>query len=340
MNQERKSSRPKPKQKWKIPILITASALVVAAPMAVASFVEDPDLTQITNQTMEEVFNINNGTWVNPGIDVVGQISEIASGSFEVNDILKTVLGKIKGVLGLPDPTEVEPEVETGDVESQPTDEGHELAMRQIKTILYPEQAYTRQGHTESMSTAQVQAYIASVLGKDGQQSLANQINQSQSYAETAQSGLQHMAQLSGAAQKESQTATTAAASGQAIAQRAQGRKMSQEVLKDNTALLAEMGKIDAAQSNQLSLLSNQASIQSGQITGISGQMGIGNQLLAQLRVGQAYQTIETTNISQAIAQLNEAERDDSRRTLTAVSRSIDMYNVPGFASLSQQGKL
>ncbi|MGB8700043.1 MAG: hypothetical protein WCD18_11560, partial [Thermosynechococcaceae cyanobacterium] len=184
-----------------------------------------------------------------------------------------------------------------------------------------------------------VQSYVAGVLDQNGQQRMADQLKQSGSYAASAQGGLQETVKQSQQAATSAQDAETAAATAKTANEKAQGETESQAVLKDIATINAQIAANGASHASQLSSLSNQASIQSGQLSAIAGTTAISNQLLTDLKIGQTYQTMEMTNSSQAIRQMNEDNRNERRGISNTTVDSIDLYYIPSLTPYSAKSK-
>ncbi|MGB8698174.1 MAG: hypothetical protein WCD18_02050, partial [Thermosynechococcaceae cyanobacterium] len=201
------------------------------------------------------------------------------------------------------------------------------------------EQAYVKHARQDNLTSLQVQSYVAGVLDKNGQQRMADQLKQSGSYAESTQGGLQETVKQSQQAAIAAQEAETAAQTAKTTAEKAQGETESQAVLKDIAMINAQIAANGASHAAQLSSLSNQSSVQSGQLSAIAGTTAISNQILTDLKIGQAYQTMEITNTSQAVRQLNEDSRNERRGISNTVVDSIDLYYIPSLTPYGDKSK-
>ena len=161
---------------------------------------------------------------------------------------------------------------------------------------------------------------------------MADLLKQSGSYSAASKGGLSTTVQQSGAAAQAAQETETEAKTADEEATKAQSETESQAVLKHIAKISNSAVKNSASQAKQLSALSNQGSVQSGQLAAIAGSADVSNQLLTDLKIGQAYQLKEATNASQAIRQMSEDSRTKDRSISNDAVDSVDLFSVPGLA--------
>jgi hypothetical protein len=297
-------------KKKRIVTIAVVSTLLLGAP-AVAQFVPD-DSFGVLAEDLEELLAVDYEELFDKGEAAVEAVAELFD-EFSWNG-LGDAAEAIAGVFGIPIPTEVKVSADTIDP-------------------IYPEQSYVIQNENEHLSSRQVQDFTNSILGIDGQQLMATDIQTSSMNAALSQELMDQVAEqskqsdeLAGAVEESAETMKGAAGE-------AQKKESSHEVLKIISEQLAEDGAISVAKSQQAATLSSQAASQSAQLAAIASSANSSNNFLNALVIGQAYSSKEISNINHALTQLNEAQRDEQRRQSTQTSQAIDLYYFPALVN-------
>ena len=315
-------------------ILGTALALVVSVPAASAfdlSF-----LNQIFS-VVERTLGVSQGQWSQDALGVLQTIKDILAGKLPSGgdwETLPPILGSDfpTGPLGLPDPSQVgkqtDPNAPTNP--NGPNSSHQSTAAGVLAKPQTPEESYVSHTRRESLTSTQVQGYTNTVLGAAGQKRTANQLIQSESYRSASADALRAITQQSQDSAQQAQLAETESGQADQTASAAQSDTESLAVLKKTALIQSNIAALGYNQSTQASAASNQASIQSGQLHAIAGGQSISNQILSDLKVGQAYQMMEATDTTQAIMQLNQADKNARRAQTQNTVDSIDLYYIPG----------
>ena len=313
--------------------LILGSVLALLVSVPAASAFDLSFLNQIFS-VVESTLGVSQGQWSQDALGVIQAIKDILAGKLPSGggwETLPPILGGDfpTGPLGLPDSSQVGKQTDPN-APTNPNSSQQGTAAGVLNKPQTPEQSYVSHTRRESLTSTQVQGYTNTVLGAAGQKRTENQLTQSESYRSASADALRAITQQSQDSAQQAQLAETESAQADKTASEAQSDTESLAVLKKAALIQSNIAALGYNQSGQLSAASNQASIQSGQLHAIAGGQSISNQLLGDLKIGQAYQMMEATNTTQAIMQLNQADKNERRAQTQNTVDSIDLYYIPG----------
>ncbi|MGL5719679.1 MAG: hypothetical protein ACRCYP_02635, partial [Alphaproteobacteria bacterium] len=166
-------------------------AIVLSIPLAIGSPVAaralDLGFLNDVLGVVDQFFGIDSGQFLDDAIAIVDQFSNFNIGNFDLNAVLGEILnglggGDVLGDLGLPDPNDL------GSTVADNNEQNENLGI--FDEVTYPEQGMVQHARQDNLNSAQVQAYVAGVLSKEGQAQAAEKLKISGSYAASAQGGL------------------------------------------------------------------------------------------------------------------------------------------------------
>ena len=197
-----------------------------------------------------------------------------------------------------------------------------------------PEQIYAQQQIIiDTANSEQLWIYTDSVLG-DGEnegQSRIQAINQKTlASVQATLEGEQRSINQSEIANQNAEVAQAAADESEQLSTQAQGRKVSQDILKDVAAQQAELARSNSAVSGQLATISDQQAISSGQLVQLATQSQVSNQRLSDLQVGQSIGNIQLHDIFNAQRHANHMTVMAEQKKAQLSVGSTDAIYIPG----------
>ena len=200
-----------------------------------------------------------------------------------------------------------------------------------------PAQSYQKQQVvTDTANSDQLWSYIDSVLGngKDEGQSLLTTMDQTSAIStEASIEGQQKSVNQSESTAQSAELAQTAADATEQLSQQAQTRNVSQAILQDEAAQLAQMAKSNSAIAAQLASLSNQQALSAGQMAALSTQSQVTNEHLTQLRAGQAIGNIQMHDVFNAQRHANNMAMMEHQQNAQLSLEATNAIYIPGFFS-------
>lgn len=242
------------------------------------------------------------------GREIQGFYQNLVGGG--LNGILNDV-STLEGVLGIPDPNAVQSQIYTTTTNGSETDttfstiptNNHEAIMA------YP-------GRITAANGQITQGVTESIMGKQGQQLLQQQQQQ-------MQSAVQQTSSLGQDAVSQAQGATSDGQTAGSFAQEAQGKNVTQDVMKD-TAM--EM----SSQASQTSHLANLTADTAQMTNQTNAEIALMSQQVQGLEIGQAATNLELTNIDGDLSQMNSVQENEKNRADESVQQSGEMLYIPG----------
>lgn len=206
-----------------------------------------------------------------------------------------------------------------------------------------PEQIYSQQQIIiDTANSDQFWVYTDSTLGdgeNEGQSRLQAMNQASIDSAQATLEGQQRSTSQSEAAHQNAELAQVASDESEQLAIQAQGRKVSQDILKDVAAQQAELARSNSAVSSQLAAISVQQSISSGQLAQLATQSQVSNQHLSQLQVGQSIGNIQLHDIFNAQRHANQMTVMEGQKNAQLSVGSTDAIYIPGLFSQQAASK-
>lgn len=200
-----------------------------------------------------------------------------------------------------------------------------------------PEQIYSQQQIIiDTANSDQFWVYTDSTLGNgenEGQSRLQAMNKTSLDSVQATLEGEQRSTSQSQTAQQNAQVAQAAADESDQLSSQAQGRKVSQDILKDVAAQQAELARSNSAVSSQLAAISDQQATSSGQLAQLATQSQVSNQHLSQLQVGQSMGNIQLHDIFNAQRHANQMTVMEGQKNAQLSLGSTDAIYIPGLFS-------
>ncbi len=200
-----------------------------------------------------------------------------------------------------------------------------------------PEQIYSQQQIIiDTANSDQFWVYTDSTLGKgenEGQSRLQAMNETSLNSVQATLEGEQRSTSQSATAQQNAQLAQGASDQSEQLSIQAQGRKVSQDILKDVAAQQAELARSNSAVSSQLAAISDQQATSSGQLAQLATQSQVSNQHLSQLQVGQSVGNIQLHDIFNAQRHANQMTVMEGQKNAQLSLGSTDAIYIPGLFS-------
>lgn len=201
-------------------------------------------------------------------------------------------------------------------------------------TAATPEQIYTQQQIIiDTANSDQFWIYTDSMLGSgenEGQSRLQAMNKASVESVQATFEGEKRSTAQSGKAAQNAEVAQSASTSSEQLSKKAQGRKVSQDILKDVAAQQALLARSNSAVSSQLAAISDQQSISSGQLAQLATQSQVSNQHLSQLQVGQSMGNIQLHDIFNAQRHANQMTVMEGQKNAQLSLGSTDAIYIPG----------
>jgi hypothetical protein len=199
-----------------------------------------------------------------------------------------------------------------------------------VVDAVFPAQNLLRQTRWDAQPSQTLEAYARSVLGEEGQQQLMDQLKQSQTLADSATGELGALGTASEDAYRPVDSATQQAQQALAAGQTAQTRNASQDILRDQAAILALQSQQLSGSAQQLSAMVDSQALLGSQLSSVAGLQYTANQHLAQLEAAQAMTVagLVSLNRQSTTQTLLERQREASlaRSQLTAWRN----FSIPG----------
>lgn len=194
--------------------------------------------------------------------------------------------------------------------------------------IYEQQQMETDSGNIDSFWT-----FMETVLGKDegeGQERITAMNRVSLTSNQVAMKAQEKSASVTEQAFQNAELAKFASEETEKLSKQAQGRKASQDILKDLAAQQSEIAKSNAAMSNQLATLSDQQATAAAQTAALATQSQVANEHLTELRVGQAMGNLQLHDIFNAQRHANHIQVTElHKNSQLAVGASNSIY-LPG----------
>lgn len=201
-------------------------------------------------------------------------------------------------------------------------------------TLTTPEQIYSQQQIIiDTANSDQFWVYTDSTLGdgeNEGQSRLQAMNKSSLSSVQATFDGVQRSTSQSETAHQNAELAYSAADESEQLSTKAQGRKVSQDILKDVAAQQAELARSNSAVSSQLAAISDQQSISSSQLAQLATQSQVSNQHLSQLQVGQSIGNIQLHDIFNAQRHANQMTEMERQKNAQISLGATDAIYIPG----------
>jgi hypothetical protein len=199
-----------------------------------------------------------------------------------------------------------------------------------VMEAVFPAQNLLRQTRWDAQPSQVLEAYARSVLGEEGQQQLMDQLKQSQTLADSATGELGALGTASDDAYQTVDVSGQQAQQALAAGQTAQTRNASQDILRDQAAILALQSQQLSGSAQQLSAMVDSQALLGSQLSSVAGLQYTANQHLAQLEAAQAMTVagLVSLNRQSTTQTLLERQRESSlaRSQLTAWRN----FSIPG----------
>ena len=204
-------------------------------------------------------------------------------------------------------------------------------------TAATPEQIYAQQQIIiDTANSDQFWIYTDSMLGSGENEGQSRLQAMSKADLESVQAtfeGEKRSTTQSGKAAQNAEVAQSASTSSDQLSSQAQGRTVSQDILKDVAAQQAELARSSSAVAGQLAAISDQQAISSGQIAQLATQAQVSNQHLSQLQVGQSIGNIQLHDIFNAQRHANQMTVMEGQKNAQLSLGSTDAIYIPGLFS-------
>lgn len=200
-----------------------------------------------------------------------------------------------------------------------------------------PEQIYAQQQIIiDTANSEQLWIYTDSTLGdgeNEGQSRLQAMNKTTLASMEATIEGEKRSTTQSEKANQNAEVAQAAADESEQLSIQAQGRKVSQDILKDVASQQAELARSNSAVALQLATISDQQAISSGQLVQLATQSQVSNQHLSDLQVGQSIGNIQLHDIFNAQRHANHMTVMAEQKKAQLSVGSTDAIYIPGLFS-------
>lgn len=197
-----------------------------------------------------------------------------------------------------------------------------------------PEQIYSQQQIViDTANSEPFWIYTDSTLGDgegEGQTRLKAMNQTTVASLEATLEGEQRSTTQSEQAYQNAELALGSSATSDELSAKAQGRKVSQDILKDVAAQQAELARSNSAVASQLAAISDQQSISSGQLAQLATQSQVSNQHLSELQVGQSIGNIQLHDIFNTQRHANQMSEMEQRKKAQISLGATDAIYIPG----------
>lgn len=204
-------------------------------------------------------------------------------------------------------------------------------------TLDTPEQIYSQQQIViDTANSDPFWIYTDSTLGDgegEGQTRLKAMNQTSVASLEATIEGEQRSTKASEQAYQNAELALGSAATSDELSAKAQGRKVSQDILKDVAAQQAELARSNSAVAGQLAALSDQQATSSGQLAQLATQSQVSNEHLSEMRVGQTISNIQLHDLFNAQRHANQMTVMEEQKNAQLSLGSTDAIYIPGLFS-------